>query len=515
MSIPIIAVILTTLAVSGAVALTRPADRSMAIVIGGVWVLAVAIAFFAPSRMLAFLALAGLLAAAAVMSQRGAVKLYLGVIAALPISMTFVVPFPGLNYLIILDYAKLATLTLLAPAFATAIFMRAPAGLRSVDHLLLAFVLLTGLLSFRDLPFTSVLRTIADQLILIYVPYLTISRMLTTEKDVEEALQSVFISILILSFIAAITALRSWNYYVHLSDIGSGKAFFDFRNGFLRVGATMGPSLLAFMAGVGVAFMLRARSLKETPLMLAMASLGVIAFAGFVTGARGGWIAAFVSVVLFYVFAYSSQTLRRLTLLGFALALICGLYLINTESPALQDRFGSVSYRAELIRTSFQQIADRPLFGSVDFMSSPRFRHLVQGEGIVDVVNGYLQIALYNGLVGLCLYLFAQGIAFQRGLRALSGMARFDRAAPENASARLTLALLLAMQAGYLALIATISLTTFTAHYAYIILALVVANLRAQSTQAVAAAPSPTVNEALEAPPPSPAPYGGRFVRRR
>jgi O-antigen ligase len=60
--------------------------------------------------------------------------------------------------------------------------------------------------------------------------------------------------------------------------------------------------------------------------------------------------------------------------------------------------------------------------------------HLVQGEGIIDIVNAYLGIALSGGLLGLAAFLMPLLIALHRRLAALR-----KAAIPEGRDADLAL----------------------------------------------------------------------------
>jgi O-antigen ligase len=66
---------------------------------------------------------------------------------------------------------------------------------------------------------------------------------------------------------------------------------------------------------------------------------------------------------------------------------------------------GSESYRSELFAHAMIVIERYPLFGSHSFLEEPEMQQMVQGQGIVDIVNSYLQVALDFGLVGLFLFL--------------------------------------------------------------------------------------------------------------
>jgi O-antigen ligase len=64
----------------------------------------------------------------------------------------------------------------------------------------------------------------------------------------------------------------------------------------------------------------------------------------------------------------------------------------------------NVEYREKLIDRSLLIIEKYPVFGVFDPKQEPEMEDMVQGEGIIDIVNSYLIIALYNGLVGLSLF---------------------------------------------------------------------------------------------------------------
>jgi O-antigen ligase len=64
----------------------------------------------------------------------------------------------------------------------------------------------------------------------------------------------------------------------------------------------------------------------------------------------------------------------------------------------------NVTYRTRLFEVSMQVIAMNPLFGSSNFMLDPLMEQMRQGQGIIDIVNSYLGIALGTGYVGLAVY---------------------------------------------------------------------------------------------------------------
>jgi hypothetical protein len=61
----------------------------------------------------------------------------------------------------------------------------------------------------------------------------------------------------------------------------------------------------------------------------------------------------------------------------------------------------NITYRERLLDNSWIVIQRNPLFGSFDFRNTPEMQSMIQGDGIIDIVNTYLNLALRVGLVGL------------------------------------------------------------------------------------------------------------------
>src|SRR5205823_14929014 len=67
-----------------------------------------------------------------------------------------------------------------------------------------------------------------------------------------------------------------------------------------------------------------------------------------------------------------------------------------------------------------------PVCGSYDFLELPVMQQLRQGQGIIDIVNTYLWVALESGLVGLalfCGFFLWVGAGILRGMRSLGSRA--------------------------------------------------------------------------------------------
>jgi hypothetical protein len=82
--------------------------------------------------------------------------------------------------------------------------------------------------------------------------------------------------------------------------------------------------------------------------------------------------------------------------------------LVNGVTGADETADFNVAYREELLSTSLALIRQSPLWGVPNYLQS--MENLRQGEGIIDLVNTYLVVALNVGLVGLAMFLAPFGI---------------------------------------------------------------------------------------------------------
>lgn len=491
--------------------------------IAAIWAGVTVCAYLIPNNLTALVAIGFVMLTLAPLDARSRVYLYIAILPALPHYFTTDIPFPGLNYLIDMDFAKLAALAILGPVFVGKLTAPRPPALKTVDVLLLAFVFVSGVLTIRELPFTSMVRATANQFILVFIPYVAISRTLQSQEDVTNAFKALFFSIAILAFIGVISTARHWNYYAYLADSINYKVYVEHRSGLLRIYGPLVPTLLGYLMGVGVVCAMFLQSLKERPGYYMLAILPVFGFTALATGSRGAWIAAIATVAFYILLPRLNKIGRSLLVVALAGGVFGMVGAMGLGASIFSDPYGTFAYREELLRTSLRQIADYPLFGSAGFRDSPRFAHLVQGEGIVDIVNSYLQVALSYGLVGFGLIFGANFVVLRRGLKILDQGHRLRRTTDKAAAGLRSAAALVALHMGFLAMIATVSAVSYVWHYGFIILGLTAAQARVHSLavgRSAQAVPEESKDSGRAPPLPgeprseSRLPYGARFVRR-
>ncbi|ESW36192.1 O-antigen ligase family protein, partial [Pseudomonas taiwanensis] len=176
---------------------------------------------------------------------------------------------------------------------------------------------------------------------------------------------------------------------------------------------------------------------------------------------RGPWIGAVVIVVVFI--ALGKGAVRRLALLAAAGMLALPLLTIVPGGDKVLDMLPfignlekeNITYRERLMDNSWIVIQRNPLFGSFDFRNTPEMQSMIQGDGIIDIVNTYINLALRVGLVGLGLF-----VAFFAAV--LHGIRKAMRSFPDKDDERRQLGrALLATLIGILVIIFTVSSITF------------------------------------------------------
>lgn len=394
-------------------------------------------------------------------------------IPALFFSLLFLFPLasvdiPGLglvNYFFSLNHLRLLALVILLPAFLSLRQSKGvlPFGRTWADRLLAGYLLLIVLLNLRDTTLTDAARQAFYMLVDVFLPYYVISRGLRNIARFKEALLCFVLASLLMAVVAIFEYFRHWLLYKAVVDVMGldwGYGTYLARSGSLRAIASAGHSIpLGFTIAVAFgfyAFLLSSISNSlHRYLGILMLGMGLI-----VPLSRGPWVGAAVIVTVFI--ATGKGAVKRLSLLGLAgllsiplLALFPGgQKIINLLPFSGSVERGTVDYRERLLENSLIVIQRNPWFGSVDYLKTPEMEALRQGQGIIDIVNTYLGVALSYGLVGLVLFA-GFFLAVLRSVRKAQSAARhFDTELSVLGRA------LLATQIGILVMIFTVSSVT-------------------------------------------------------
>jgi hypothetical protein len=224
----------------------------------------------------------------------------------------------------------------------------------------------------------------------------------------------------------------------------------------------------------------------ERVALLLMTCGGLVA-----TFSRGPWLATiFASLVYLMVATRLSKAIFQFAFIGgavFVVLLVTPLgdlvlpYLpffgAGTES-ALED------YRVRLFHVSMEVFHEHPILGDPLYLTNPKMEVMRQGEGIIDMVNSYLDIALGYGLVGLAIFITPL-------LAALVHVTRNRSSLPPE-SARLNAALCAGV-AGLMFSIVTVSLVYSIPYWIWILTGVCLGPWTAESVSEVSVAGSRVV----------------------
>lgn len=323
-----------------------------------------------------------------------------------------------INYVLVIDYYRLLTLTLFLPTALVLIKNRQSVayGKGPADYLVLAYFLLASGLAFRDTSITNGARGVFTHVIEILLPYYVVSRSIRDVEGFKTALSGFVIAACLLAPVSVFESVRGWRLYTSVhAPLGLNPLVWSQylgRAGLLRAAASLGhPIVLGFAFMVALGFMLfLSRSIaKRWQRWLAWSSLvlGLLS-----TLSRGPWVGAILLGLAFVLTAGKSlQNLLKtglLIALGFFVlsAFSIGQKLLNLLPFWGTEEAGSVDYRVELWSFVWPVVERNYWLGSTNYLMSPELRSLaaIQGQGIADLVNHYFEIVLAYGVIGLALF---------------------------------------------------------------------------------------------------------------
>jgi len=379
--------------------------------------------------------------------------LFFFLLFVLPVATVDIPGIGPINYLFELSHQRILALFVLFPVYLSLKRQSdiIPFGRTGADKALFAYLLLTAILCLRDTSLTNSLRQAFYLVIDVFLPYFVISRSLKDMKVFRDALLSLVVAIMIVAALAVIEFLKHWLLYASLMDVLKldGMTGYLGRDGMLRANVTAGQAIaLGYLMVVGLGLYLFIQSYIQRNFIRRLGML--LLAAGLITPlSRGPWIGAAVLIVIFIVTGrYAARRLMILALiLSFTLPLLSvlpgGERVINLLPFIGTTEKGNIDYREQLITNSMIVIKRNLWFGSVDFLKTPEMEAMRQGQGIIDIVNNYIQVALATGLVGLVFFVsfFALTLASIYGtMRSIS-----DRDSEEYLLGRSLLATLVAI----------------------------------------------------------------------
>jgi hypothetical protein len=458
------------------IALPRLIERAFLFRCWATWS-AIAFLLFFVDNYLFILALAGVLLAA--FSPSDAVRrvaFFIVIVPALPVYLATHLPFPGINWLIVLSYYKVVVLVVLLPSLLRLAPQREMQSIIPADVCIAAYIILTTVwvvAATGDLAAGG--RLLIDQFLLLGVPYLALSRAIRSSANLEICFRAILLVCLILAAIALLATLKQWDFY-RLRAPPSVFTIPDMRSGFIRIEATANTHSLGYHLALGILVLEYLKHRIGVGFVRLWGMRCAMFAALFFTDSRGAQLGLIIALAIFWVVTLKSSFLRRASMIGMLTVGVVGAVWLLSGDVSSVDIHGSTNYRRMLLSISIEHILEHPLLGDMGYLRHPRFLPLLQGQGIIDITNLYLQIGLAFGLLVMALFFAPVLFVLRRLLRIVTQVSSLWDG--ECRDLRDAAAIVLAAIVGWLALITTTSDVGLTVHLGVTFLALGGAILR-------------------------------------
>jgi hypothetical protein len=286
-----------------------------------------------------------------------------------------------------------------------------PFGRLLCDKILIAIFALELALTLPYRTFTAVIRdSVFYSFTNIFLTYYVASRSLRSTQAFRDALAAFTVGAMIFCVIVTIEFLRHWLLYSALDaalGVRSADRAYLTRSGMLRAEGTAQQSIVAgFTCAVAIGLYLYVRTTIPNPWMR---RLGMVVLIAGVIGAfaRAPWLGA-TGMILIFMLLGPSPVGSVGKLLG-AIVLAMPILMTTSAGAVIIDHLPwvgtvdsrNVDGREHLAQVAFKVIMQNPFFGNFDFVTTPAIEDLRGSDGIIDLVNTYVMIALKGGIVSL------------------------------------------------------------------------------------------------------------------
>ncbi len=318
----------------------------------------------------------------------------------------------GMN-LLDLNNSRLLALAVLMPAFWRMRKERSKEkknAFASIDLCVVGYIVLQTVLILPYDTITNILRGTTASVLDALLVYYAVSRTCVKQPMLTDTVAAFCLAAAILAPIGLFEMINGWQVYSQISGAWGApdSGAYLLRGDLLRARASTGHALaLGNVCAIALGFWMYLATRIPTKSVLI---LGGIWFWMGLIGAysRAPWLEA---VLVMYVYlALSPQGIKKLTTV--TMYIVAGVVALMASPYG--DKFidslpfiGSidsqnVTYRQLVAERSWEVIQDNLLFGDVFALS--KLEDLRQGQGIIDLVNAYTNVALFSGAFGFVIF---------------------------------------------------------------------------------------------------------------
>jgi O-antigen ligase len=372
------------------------------------WIIITLIAFLSGNFWVYIIA-TGLYVSYAIKPIKNRFAFFLAILFVVPVISIRLGPF------IPIDYVRLLSLIILLPMFLSTKWREDTPrfGRTLADNLVITLIVLMTLLEMRGTTYTDAMRNGIGYFLTWFLPYFVASRAIKDFKQLKAVIIGFVLAGMIAGSIAVYENMSQWLLYNPLANAlhtPFGLGAYLGRGNSLRALSSLGhPLILGLAMVITFGLYLSIAPAIENKWIRRLCLLAILA--GLIAPvSRGPWVAA---AVLFFIFlALGPNVVKKMSvafmmsiLVGVSLPVIPGGEKIINMLPFVGnvDKF-NVDYREVLFDKALLIVQREPLLGVPEPSNEPEMEDMKQGEGIVDIVNSYLNIVLGYGVPGLLLY---------------------------------------------------------------------------------------------------------------
>ena len=281
-----------------------------------------------------------------------------------------------------------------------------------IDAITLGFFAWIILINLRIPSITGMLRQDLWLIIDFLIPYFAIRRY---SNNYGLLLAALAFSLFSQSAIGVAEAVLKWHLHTEVEGIAGFadpvSGAYKYRGSFLRAHASYMNALI-FALFANFAFACSIIYLRKIGISIpntysklaAWGAVGITALGTASTGSRAGISGSVIIVLLSFILLWAIQRRRNPKKALVVVVIAFGVGLLTVGQEFLLKEF---PYRMRLLDVGGEVIMSNPLVGNQYFIEDPRMQVLHLGEGIIDIVNTYLDIALNYGLPAMILFIIA------------------------------------------------------------------------------------------------------------
>ena len=279
-----------------------------------------------------------------------------------------------------------------------------------MDTLLLLYIAYQLTLAFPYDSLTGELRRGFTLMLDNFLVYFVFSRYITNKRRLVDVMAGLCLPAIVMAPLAMFESARGWLLFTSIGEVwGQVNEFaWLFRGDSLRSQLTMGHSIaMGYVMASALAFWMYFKN-DVKGMRFGWAVIPLLCAAVLVSYSRGAWLQAAMLPILLFVLAPHRSAGQFKTLIVAAVVAF-GFYLtpwgerIADLLPFIgKGSQDTVDYRQQIAELSWQLVQQHPFFGNP--FAGAQMESLRQGQGLIDLVNIYASVAIFQGLVGLTMF---------------------------------------------------------------------------------------------------------------